>query len=180
MLEKNYYLNQYEINTTKLLIHAKMLLKLKGATFEEVGTKLTKWNIYNRSKDTIPLEFSYISKSDWKGSVNYLSFTLNKKYYYFEFNDNVFFDPYYIKKPEWDIIDEYGRKRSYQRYMSKTNILDMCRTFEPLNDDTITEGAALLVNWLINDAPDSKIVTKRVRKYYNNKSYYYINCPVMK
>lgn len=186
MKEKNYYLSNVKLNVLKIMLEARKELINKGAIFYSYEMKetdpenlLTKWSIFSQNEPDKKV-IEHISNSSYDGSLSYLKFELNEMDYYFQLSDTSFFEPEYEKKPLFDIVDPYGKKRSYKRYLEnlKTEAENYLFYDRILTDEESKKAGLILVNDLLT-AGNSRIVTVKQRKYYNSKNYYYTYNPVM-
>lgn len=113
---------------------------------------------------------------------SYIVFMIDGFVYYVQFDNNPFFEHYYIKQAcrhddaNGAYITDYG---AYSNELNREFLYDCLFSFDCTNDE-IKEIANLFFNQIIS-APASQTETKRVRKYYGvGNKHYYNNCPVVR
>jgi len=179
--EETLYLNPWEFNAARILQRIEKLVFDNGGCIVSTWEKeLTKYNLIPRTTDYRNETTIYKEKAITTNYRNYINFMLDGFVYSLSFDDNPFFEHYFLKKPIGSDL-----KVQYKYYLEELNrdFLYDCLFHIDCSIEEIKEIANLIFNQLIS-FKGYKIATTRRRKYItsygsgkNSHHYYYENIP---
>ena len=147
------YLRVWEYNAARIITELANIVNNHGGRVKPTNTAI----ISDRSakEEAEPISVTHTS---------YISFVLDKTYYYHQVNDNPFFEFYYYKTP----IKNGKRSRDVGLEADKKEWVFDCFFGSNCGQEDIIESANLIFNMLCN-APMSKIIRnkQRVANTYN-------------